>query len=158
MRKSEAAVAVADLDAKVQDAVDDAIDVFTNKYASTETNNSMADSLAALNKTITEYVVISSLNSAMKKRHDQLKRMIDLQLVECGLKNEVPNGLQEELYQDNIFKFSKKRAVSSVNVAVKDFQLELQKLGVDQSLINKALENAGKERNGSVYYIVDLIE
>jgi len=158
MRKTEAAVALADLEALVEDAVAGTMDVFLSKYENTETNNSMASSLVALNRSITEFLVISSINSSAKKRYDQLKRMIDLQLVECGLKNEVPNGMQEELYQDNIFRFSKKRNVTTTSIATKDLILSLQKLGIDQNVLTKAMEDATKNKDGSVYYIVDLIE
>ena len=157
MRPSEVAMTLADLDLSIQKAIQTVVHSLTDNAKASTSNNAEAEGEMSLVKTLAELKITSALASMIKKQYDDNKKIADYTLDSMGKTSLVASGSEEILYSGNGFLFKKKRNTANKSASLKDFKLELEKAGIDKSVLDKAEESATREKDGAVYYIVDLI-
>lgn len=114
------------------------------------TSNEEQSFRADVHDTLVELAIAQTMKSVATKLHDNAKKKLDHLIVDS-----VKPGTQETLYEDSQIRYTKKKNNDSVSVPVKDFILELQKQGVEQSIIDKAYDKAVTTKKGNTYYVVE---
>ena len=73
-----------------------------------------------------------------------------------GVDPEPVPGTTKELYHANGIKFSKKQNKNGTQINVTDLLTQLARLGVEKAVVDKAVENATKEKRGNIYYVIEV--
>ncbi len=122
------------------------------------TSNEVASKQYDISKAMAEFIVAASLNTHCKKKYDNAKERLDFCAASLGKDIEVDDGDTATIYGDTQFSFSKRRNTTTPSINTKKLLIELNKLGVDPSLIEKAVNSASETKRGSVYYMVDVVD
>ena len=122
------------------------------------TSNEVASAQYDMTRAMGEFIVASTLNAHCKKKYDKAKEQLDFCAASLGKDIEVDDGSTSSIYRDNNFSFQKRRNTTTSSINTKKLLIELNKLGVDPSLLKKAVANASETKRGSVYYEVDVVE
>ena len=122
------------------------------------TSNEVASAQYDMTRAMGAFIVASTLNAHCKKKYDKAKEQLDFCAASLGKDIEVDDGSTSSIYRDNNFSFQKRRNTTTSSINTKKLLIELNKLGVDPSLLKKAVDNASETKRGSVYYEVDVVE
>ena len=122
------------------------------------TNNAKATLAVDMHQFMAKFFIVSRLNTEFKKWYDDCKKDLDRTAKALGIDPEVESGESKTIYQNEKFSFSKKRNAQGTSVSLKDFVIELHKLGVDPDMIDKAHEAAVQTKEGNQYYSIDIAE
>jgi len=138
----------------VRSVTQDIADMFEGDW----TTNQESENHYIAHMLMAEYVIVSTAASTLKKKVDKTKLDLD-EIVETLGRNPNPEpGITKEIYSNSFLAFSKKQNAEGTTVTVKDLEIELNKLGVDPSIIKKAIDNAERPRKGNTYYMVGASE
>tara|TARA_R100001594_G_scaffold149616_2_gene207974 strand:- start:356 stop:832 length:477 start_codon:yes stop_codon:yes gene_type:complete len=119
-------------------------------------NNEEADQAFDIFYRLARHEVLSAQSSYIKKEFDESKKGLDDALDKMGINPEPIPGTTQELYHANGIKFSKRQNKNSTQVNTTDLLTQLARLGVEKAVVDKAVENATKEKRGNVYYIIEV--
>lgn len=123
-----------------------------------ETNNKIADQIATLHDTMSYYVIASRMNSFWKKAYDYSKKSLDANVEKLGIDSSGIPESTKHLFSTNVFSFAKRQNKDSESVLVVDLVTALSRLGVEKSVLDKALKMSTKPKRGNVYYEVKCVE
>ena len=157
MKHSEAIMLASDLAMNMTTLQDTAISKFNDEFSSTTTDNEQTARQSDMHNAMSQFVIVSSLHSTYKRQYDEVKDKLDSSAAALGLDPQIDDGDSRMLFQNHLFSFTKRRNKESHNTAIKDFMIELNKLGVEKDTIQKAFDSATKPKKGSVYYDVTLV-
>jgi len=123
------------------------------------TDAALSNEVSALvhdtNRAIARLCMMQHLSTYANKNVALSKQAVEELLKRLDIASDVQDGQTVIVFEDNQFSLSKRRNKSSESVSFKDFVLELQKLGVDQKLIDKAAKKSTKARAGALFYTVE---
>lgn len=122
------------------------------------TSNEVASLQYEMSRAMGEFIVASTLNAHCKKKYEKAKEQLDFCAASLGKDIEVEDGCTLAIHADSSFSFQKRRNTTTATINTKKLLIELNKLGVDPSLLQKAVNNASEIKRGSVYYEVDVVE
>ena len=149
MKQVDIAVKLADFTKQVDEMK------LPDEFQGTDKSNERNAMLHDLSVQLGRFVVVSALASKTKKDHDNCKKNIDDCLANLQDYEDVTSGNTFTYTDGSVFNLRKRRTAESFSLSVKDFELELNKLGVDPMLIAKAKANAQKTKPGNLYYEVE---
>tara|TARA_Y100000310_G_scaffold244753_1_gene249630 strand:- start:849 stop:1325 length:477 start_codon:yes stop_codon:yes gene_type:complete len=158
MRASELAMTMSGFARAVDELSNGVMSVLEAGFEATTDDNEKASAQASMHKAMCSFLIVSQLSSTYKKAYDKAKVELDESCTELGIDHDVEGGEGRVLFQDNLLAFHKKRNVDGTQTALKDFSIELTKLGIDKETIDKAMDASTKSKRGSVYYTVSLAE
>lgn len=154
-RANVARVVIEMLD-RIEMVIGETVGSLTSEFEKSEgASNEQANNEYEMHQRLGRHIVAAMLNKTYKKLYDKSKDELDNQLAVMGLDYLVNPGEERVLFENRGFKFIKKRHKSSEVVALDDFKIELAKAGVEPEVVSKALEEASKEKRGSVFYDVE---
>tara|TARA_R110002110_G_scaffold233883_1_gene449634 strand:- start:1612 stop:2094 length:483 start_codon:yes stop_codon:yes gene_type:complete len=144
---------ISDMTADVADAVDKAYNDLSNMFDIDDRDNETTETAYKRHNAMLWYKLSSVLGTKYKKASDDAKKHLDtLTTIEPEPEETV------HIFSSNVFVHSKKQNKNSSSVVVKDLITELSRLGVEKSVLDKALSNATTERRGNVYYNVEILD
>ena len=154
MKASELAMTMASMQAEIDKAISQAKTTLELNFEGLSQNNEEVEKEHNLHYKAVDYLIYSSLGSRYKKLVDQSKKDLD---------EAVPNpdgvaGQTVTLGNTNLFHFAKKQNNDGSSTLVTDLVTELARLGVEKSVVDKALKKATKPKRGNVYYQVTVAE
>ena len=119
-------------------------------------NNEEANAAFDMFHRLMTHEVVSAQHSHIKKEFDRSKKGLDEALSAMGVDPEPVQGTTKELYHANGIKFSKKHNKNGTQINVTDLLTQLARLGVEKAVVDKAVENATKEKRGNIYYVIEV--
>ena len=158
MKQSEVMAMVSELSKDIKLAQTKALSELMAEFSPSTSDNEQANKQYEMHTAMGEFMLVSGLNSTYKKAYDNAKALLDDAAKELNLSTELEDGEARTVFQNNMFSFVKKRNKGSNTTSIKDFMVELNKLGVEKDMMQKAFENATKPKKGSVYYSVTLVD
>ena len=142
----------------IKEAQTVALGKLNGSFTPSTQDNDKANKQFNMHTAMGQFVLVSGLNSTYKKSYDKAKEELDESANALGLGTDMKDGEDRTVFQNNMFSFVKKRNKGGETTSIKDFIIELNKLGVEKDTIEKAFENATKPKKGSVYYSVTLVD
>ena len=142
----------------IKEAQTDALNKLNGSFTPSTSDNDKANKQFNMHHAMGQFVLVSGLNSTYKKAYDSAKELLDTEADALGLSTDMKDGEARTVFQNNMFSFVKKRNKGGDTTSIKDFMIELNKLGVEKDTIEKAFGNATKPKKGSVYYSVTLVD
>ena len=142
----------------IKEAQTVALGKLNGSFTPSTQDNDKANKQFNMHTAMGQFVLVSALNSTYKKSYDKAKEELDESANALGLGTDMKDGEDRTVFQNNMFSFVKKRNKGGETTSIKDFIIELNKLGVEKDTIEKAFENATKPKKGSVYYSVTLVD
>ena len=142
----------------IKEAQTDALNKLNGSFTPSTSDNDKANKQFNMHHAMGQFVIVSGLNSIYKKAYDSAKELLDTEADALGLSTDMKDGEDRTVFQNNMFSFVKKRNKGGETTSIKDFIIELNKMGVEKDTIEKAFENATKPKKGSVYYSVTLVD
>ena len=142
----------------IKEAQTVALGKLNGSFTPSTQDNAKANKQFNMHTAMGQFVLVSGLNSTYKKSYDKAKEELDESANALGLGTDMKDGEDRTVFQNNMFSFVKKRNKGGETTSIKDFIIELNKLGVEKDTIEKAFENATKPKKGSVYYSVTLVD
>jgi len=158
MRQKDVAILLSDMDALIDEAMNDAHADMTSKFSSDATSNAIADKEAHIHDLMADYLITSQLHSRFKKAYDYTKKHLDKGLIALYKGCEGIPGTTTTLHSDNIYHFDKRQNVDGECTLVVDLVTALSRSGVEKDIIDAALKQATKPKRGNVYYEIKLME
>ena len=158
MKQSELAMALADMQEKINNAVHKTATQFNSMFEATSSDNEQSDLEFSAHHAMVNHLISSSINSKYKKSFDSSKKTLD-EVVE--LLGTDPNGKAGQtviLHKSNVFKFDKRQNKDSEQTTVVDLCNALARAGVEKAVVDAAMKQATKPKRGNVYYDVKTIE
>ncbi len=134
------------------------VQLITDKFEGNWWNNKENEDHYEAHKLMAQYAVASSVASELRRKIDKVKLDLDGIVEILGSDSKPEPGITKQIYRNDMLTFSKKQNAEGVMVSVKELEIELNKLGVDPSIISKAIKNAERPRKGNTYYIVSTSE
>ena len=133
------------------------IDTATANATLESTTNNEENSIAFdMFHRLVRHEVLAAQHSYIKKVFDQSKKGLDEALHGIGIDPEPVPGSTKELYHANGIKFSKKQNKNSTQINVTDLLTQLARLGVEKAVVDKAVEEASREKRGNIYYVIEV--
>ena len=142
----------------IKEAQTDALNKLNGSFTPSTQDNDIANKQFIMHTAMGQFMLVSGLNSTYKKAYDKAKEELDESANALGLGTDMKDGEDRTVFQNNMFSFVKKRNKGGETTSIKDFIIELNKMGVEKDTIEKAFENATKPKKGSVYYSVTLVD
>ena len=142
----------------IKEAQTVALGKLNGSFTPSTQDNDKANKQFDMHTAMGQFMLVSGLNSTYKKAYDKAKEELDESANALGLGTDMKDGEDRTVFQNNMFSFVKKRNKGGETTSIKDFIIELNKLGVEKDTIEKAFENATKPKKGSVYYSVTLVD
>ena len=142
----------------IKEAQTEALDKLNGSFTPSTKDNEQAHKQFNMHTAMGQFMLVSGLNSTYKKAYDSAKELLDNEADALGLSTNMKDGEDRTVFQNNMFSFVKKRNKGGETTSIKDFIIELNKMGVEKDTIEKAFENATKPKKGSVYYSVTLVD
>ena len=158
MKRTDIVHLTAVLAKDIKEAQTDALDKLNGSFTPSTQDNEQAHNQFNMHTAMGQFMLVSGLNSTYKKAYDSAKELLDNEADALGLSTDMKDGEDRTVFQNNMFSFVKKRNKGGETTSIKDFIIELNKLGVEKDTIEKAFENAPKPKKGSVYYSVTLVD
>ena len=142
----------------IKEAQTDALNKLNGSFTPSTQDNDKANKQFDMHTAMGQFMLVSGLNSTYKKAYDKAKEELDESANALGLSTNMKDGEGRTVFQNSMFSFVKKRNKGGDTTSIKDFMIELNKLGVEKDTIEKAFGNATKPKKGSVYYSVTLVD
>ena len=142
----------------IKEAQTVALGKLNGSFTPSTQDNDKANKQFTMHPAMGQVVLVSGLNSTYKQAYDKAKEELDESANALGLGTDMKDGEDRTVFQNNMFSFVKKRNKGGETTSIKDFIIELNKMGVEKDTIEKAFENATKPKKGSVYYSVTLVD
>ena len=142
----------------IKEAQTVALGKLNGSFTPSTQDNDKANKQFDMHTAMGQFMLVSGLNSTYKKSYDKAKEELDESANALGLGTDMKDGEDRTVFQNNMFSFVKKRNKGGETTSIKDFIIELNKMGVEKDTIEKAFENATKPKKGSVYYSVTLVD
>lgn len=158
MNSIKIATILSELDNNLSNTIRDCHVALTSDFSSTTKDNERAELEANMHEAMAQQQIAARLTTRFKKAHDISKKDLDLICERLGTSSESVPGTTTNLYEDKLYIFNKRQNVDSASCSSKDLITELNKLGVDPTLIEKAQKKATKPKKGNVYYNIDIKE
>ena len=117
-------------------------------------SNEGVDREVAMNQALAELCAADQLRKAADSRYNTAKDRVDVIATKHGLTTTVESNNAINVYDGQLFRFTKKRNRESESTNLTDFITELSRLGVKQTVINEAKKKATKTKPGALYYVV----
>ncbi len=129
----------------------------TAMFTSTNRGNEGVSHEASAHEAMLEYVLHKLISGIYGKKTDEAKKRLDL----CASGMDIdPDGVEGQttlIYESNVFSFTKRRNKNTKVVATKDLITHLSRLGVEKSVMDKAIGLAEKDKHGNTYYDVNVL-
>jgi len=158
MKRTDIVHLTAVLAKDIKEAQTEAIDKLNGSFTPSTKDNEQAHKQFNMHHAMGQFMLVSGLNSTYKKAYDSAKELLDNEADALSLSTDMKDGEDRTVFQNNMFSFVKKRNKGGETTSIKDFIIELNKMGVEKDTIEKAFENATKPKKGSVYYSVTLVD
>ena len=158
MNSIKVATILSELDNNLSNVIRECHAALTSDFSSTTKDNERAELEANMHEAMAQQQIAARLTTRFKKAHDISKKDLDVICQRLGTSPESLPGTTVNLYEDKLFVFSKRQNADSASCSSKDLITELNKLGVDPTLIEKAQKKATKPKRGNVYYNIDVKE
>lgn len=158
MKRTDIVHLTAVLAKDIKEAQTDALDKLNGSFTPSTKDNEQAHKQFNMHHAMGQFMLVSGLNSTYKKAYDSAKELLDNEADALSLSTDMKDGEDRTVFQNNMFSFVKKRNKGGETTSIKDFIIELNKMGVEKDTIEKAFENATKPKKGSVYYSVTLVD
>ena len=142
----------------IKEAQTVALGKLNGSFTPSTQDNDKANKQFDMHTAMGQFMLVSGLNSTYKKSYDKAKEELDESANALGLSTDMKDGESRTVFQNNMFSFIKNRNKGGETTSIKDFIIELNKMGVEKDTIEKAFENATKPKKGSVYYSVTLVD
>ena len=120
------------------------------------TNNEEASTAFDMFHRLMRHEVLAAQHSYIKKEFDESKKGLDETLTKMGVDTEPVPGTTQVLYQANGIQFAKRQNKNTTQINTTDLLTQLARLGVEKAVVDKAVENATKEKRGNVYYVIEV--
>tara|TARA_R100001594_G_scaffold82047_2_gene116510 strand:+ start:986 stop:1468 length:483 start_codon:yes stop_codon:yes gene_type:complete len=156
MKNTEVASAVVETIAAMTDSINNANKRLCRDFKANTDSNADAAAQADMHKAMARFIVVSDAQSMIKKMYDRTKQELNDNCTTLGIDPNVESGESKAIYQDNVYLFTKKRNAETQTTSLKDFVIELNKLGVDKEIIDNAYDSATKPRAGSEYFNISV--
>ena len=158
MKTSELAMIMAKMIEGIDNIVHDAAVTLNNTYQAGHQDNELADKEMDVHNAMVNHIIYSAINSKYKKYYDISKKSLDAGVEALGNDaNGVP-GSTVNLFEDNVFRFSKKQNQDGSSTLVTDLVTALARAGVDKPLVDNAMKMATKVKRGNTYYEITVVE
>jgi hypothetical protein len=157
MKHTEAIVIASELAKSMKEVQDKALQELNEDFKASTSDNERASQQFDMHDAMAHFMIVSGLHSTYKKAYDAAKEKLDSSAEALGITTDVENGDAKMLFQNELFSFTKRRNKGGDSTPIKDFIIELTKLGVEKDTIQKAFGTATKPKKGSVYYEVTLV-
>lgn len=157
MRPSEIAMTLGNMSNEINLDIQKARDVLVHKYEPDRKSfdNEEISEQIELHTEMVNLLIHSLLASTFTKSYDETKKLLDNACIKAGLDPDGEAGTTKLIKDNGALAFSKRQNKDGEQTTLKDFIIELQKLDVSKSVIDKAMERATKVKRGNVYYIVN---
>ncbi|MAG26346.1 hypothetical protein CMI47_12420 [Candidatus Pacearchaeota archaeon] len=158
MNSRQIRIELLDMQDKMNNHVEYVRAMFEKLFEASTKENELAEKQFVAHTAMTEYVLVSALHSKYKKAFDKAKKTLDSASEGLGLDAEGLAGATVTIHENEVFRFTKKRNQDGTSTLVVDLCTELARLGVEKSLVDKAMKKATKPKRGNTYYEVELVE
>jgi len=149
MKSAEIAMTLGGLRKTIEQAADGLLET---QYTPSSNDSNLETSVKAeLHKHMAQYITINSIDSWASKRKSELREIIESTCLSAGIDSEPSPGQTKVIHSDHDFVITKKQNNDGEKVDMRDFYIELQKLGVSAETISEAKIKATKSRKGAVY-------
>jgi hypothetical protein len=158
MNSKQIRIELLDMQDKVVAPVEYVRDAFEKLFTTQSKENELVEKQFTAHAAMTDYILVSALHSKYKKLFDKAKKALDKSAEGLGLDAEGLAGTTVTIHENDVFRFVKKRNQDGTSTLVVDLTTELARLGVEKSVVDKALKKATKPKRGNTYYEVELVE
>jgi hypothetical protein len=105
---------------------------------------------------LVRHELLSTQHSYIKKEFDNSKKGLDEALKKMDIDPDPEPGTTKELYNRDNVKLIKRQNKNSTQIDISQLLIQLARLGVKKSTVDKAVQNATKEKRGNIYYVIEL--
>jgi hypothetical protein len=158
MNSIKVATILSELDNELSNAIRNSHAKLTEDFSSSTQDNERTELEANMHEAMAQQKIAAKLATRFKSAHDASKKDLDTICDRLGVSPDPVPGTTTNLYEDKLYIFSKRQNVDSSVCSAKDLITELNKLGVDPTLITEAQKKATKPKKGNTYYNVEVKE
>ena len=158
MNTKDLASKLLELEDTINDAVCDLAFSLNSLFQSTNKSNEDTEKEMHMHSAMVNHLICSRLSSKWKKEYEKSKKHLDTKVLALGTD---PSGIPEatvNLFESNVFRFSKRQNVTGTTTLVTDLVTALARAGVEKDVIDSALKTATKPKRGNVYYKVTTVD
>ena len=158
MKQLDINMLVGTMAADITKLVQATIDAMDSDFTTETTDNAKAGDQADLYNAMNQYIVYTMLNSTYKKAFDSTKKNLDHFSEVLGLDIEGSPEITKTIAEVNGITFKKKQNKDGTSTLVTDLLNALNRLGVEKSVLDDAVNKATKPKRGNTYYQIEAID
>ena len=158
MKKVELYTSMLEFNEQVDTVIDTVSKKLMTAFASDNSDNEQVMLEANVHSEMVIYMISSSLASKFSKLRDNAKTDLDTAILANGTDPTGRAGETLNLFESNFLKFTKRQNKDGEQCTVTEIVNQLNRLGVEASIIKEAVNKATKPKRGNTYYMVDAVE